>query len=740
MTSLPPSDTDLRRYAAGTLDTARFQEIDAWLATLPESEVERLLTAAGIAEPATTLPVASSAAPESGFRTTQYASRLAPGTTIGQGGMAEILTAHDQVLGRTVALKVMRPRGASEPFPAFLARQELFRREAAITAILEHPAIPPVYDVGQLDGRAAFTLHRIEGRTLEQVVRSGERSRADLLELLARVTDAVAYAHARGVVHRDLTSANILVAGFGAVYVIDWGLAGRCGEGDSLSVGTPGWMAPEQAQGAPPDPRQDVFALGRLLLFVLSPPDQPLSATPEAEQAAIAHLPAGLRALVGRCLDPDAPRRYPDGSAVAAELHRWLSEGVTLAQDAGGAVRLWIRLRRSRQARVAVLLILLATLLALASWWRIATRDEQLAVERVARIARETALDRPEALAVGLAEARAVVAEHPGLIPAATLVARLQVAADVAAQHAQQAQVSAALDRLLQRTRVLGPWADQIDDWLAALRQAGLALDAQHPEADEPVLRTHPQAALLAAGLPFLWRAERERGATGEAERTAKLLAAAGPTPGWQAFGRQLQITVFTAHDPTFCVCPDSEAILAEPAAAAVALAIYGPEARLTAYAQARLRDAPGDFWPLLAAARAARAAPDDQLAERLALVASGAEPDSLLPRLVLAYIALDHAAWPELLAQAERALHADPGNIEAKVLRTVAWARLGRLDEARTALAALPAGHLQYHLQHPVGHPMEGAVRALIEAGLLIPAAPADLGPLVPQPPVPQR
>jgi serine/threonine protein kinase len=242
----PPSIADLRAYLRGQLGPERYTEVDCWLDQHPEM-AERLLAEAGAddtgALAAVKLPVAD------GFVADGGANRLRTDGQLGVGGMAQVAAARDRALDRVVALKSLKPRQAGESLEAYHLREAAFRREAALTAALEHPAIVPVYDVGRADGKPAFTMKKLEGDTLQTVVAGGKRSRIALVEALLRVAEAVAYAHSRGVVHRDLTPANVLLGDFGAVYVLDWGVAANRGDGGGVNVGTRDWMAPEQGTG-----------------------------------------------------------------------------------------------------------------------------------------------------------------------------------------------------------------------------------------------------------------------------------------------------------------------------------------------------------------------------------------------------------------------------------------------------------------------------------------------------------
>ena len=213
---------------------------------------------------------------------------------LGEGGMGEVRLCRDRRLGREVALKVIRATGAQRP--DLRAR---FEREARVQGQLEHPSIVPIYDIGlDAHGAAYFTMRRVRGLTLEQVLEARRKgsaaaqsfSPARLLGAFASVCQAVAFAHARGLVHRDLKPANIMLGDFGEVYLLDWGLAKVVGapetaggaEGASVhgsgatragdAMGTPGYMAPEQVRGELDrvDERCDVYALGAILFELLT--------------------------------------------------------------------------------------------------------------------------------------------------------------------------------------------------------------------------------------------------------------------------------------------------------------------------------------------------------------------------------------------------------------------------------------------------------------------------------------
>ncbi|MGH9163182.1 MAG: serine/threonine-protein kinase, partial [Vicinamibacteraceae bacterium] len=213
---------------------------------------------------------------------------------LGRGGMGTVYRAVDEPLQREVAVKVMNAPAGHASFAARL------QAEARVLASLEHPGIVPIHDVGTLsDGRAFYVMKRVSGRTLDQLDLAA-MTLSDRLGLFERILHPLAFAHARGIVHRDLKPQNIMVGSYGEVLVLDWGLAkaaGAGGEGPVVTasdartavapgttehgtvLGTPGFMAPEQARAGFIDVRADVYALGVILHVILSRREPPTGGT-----------------------------------------------------------------------------------------------------------------------------------------------------------------------------------------------------------------------------------------------------------------------------------------------------------------------------------------------------------------------------------------------------------------------------------------------------------------------------
>ncbi|MCA9571322.1 MAG: serine/threonine protein kinase, partial [Myxococcales bacterium] len=202
---------------------------------------------------------------------------------IGTGGMSTVLRVFDRVLLRETAQKLMDPR-----FSGSRRHVERFMTEARVTGQLEHPNIVPVHDYGTTpDGVPFINMKLVEGDTLEDLVAEAGDGRLDpdclagFIRILLKICDALAFAHSKGVIHRDLNPANIMVGPFGEVYLMDWGVSTRT-DGSSIRLdggpdgqntdisGTPAYMAPEQIRGLPLDSRTDVFALGATLYHVVT--------------------------------------------------------------------------------------------------------------------------------------------------------------------------------------------------------------------------------------------------------------------------------------------------------------------------------------------------------------------------------------------------------------------------------------------------------------------------------------
>ena len=272
--------------------------------------------------------------------------------TLGRGGMGTVYRAIDHRLDREVALKVVQ-----------LSQGDVDRllREARVLARLEHPGIVPVHDAGLLpDGRAFYAMKRVHGQRLDEHARAV--SLPERLRAFQRICEAVAFAHAHGVIHRDLKPENVMVGPFGEVLVMDWGVAkvanlpplpggvgggpgeeGRGGEGTAHGtiLGTPGYMAPEQERGEVEriDERTDVWSLGALLQFLL---------TDELP-------PRPLEAIRRRAIAAEPEARYQKVEDLSADLSLYLA-GLPVGAHPEGLFEKMGRF--ARRYRVPILLVL----------------------------------------------------------------------------------------------------------------------------------------------------------------------------------------------------------------------------------------------------------------------------------------------------------------------------------------------------------------------------------------------
>jgi serine/threonine protein kinase len=258
---------------------------------------------------------------------------------IARGGMGAVYAAEDEQLSRRVALKVLGLQDTTGELPSRLVR------EARILAQLEHPGIVPVHDVGTLpDGRVYYAMKFVRGLRLDDyIVQLGSLSQR--LRLFLRVCDAVAFAHARGVLHRDLKPANIMVGSFGEILVMDWGLAkvlheqrvsadptvlttsGRAEPKNNATqstgitthgtvMGTPGYMSPEQARGETEqiDLRSDIFSLGAVLRFIV------VGGAQEKSSA----MPRPLSAICAKATADSPGARYAGVSELSADVSLYM--------------------------------------------------------------------------------------------------------------------------------------------------------------------------------------------------------------------------------------------------------------------------------------------------------------------------------------------------------------------------------------------------------------------------------
>jgi serine/threonine-protein kinase len=277
------------------------------------------------------------------------AARFLPQRSLGKGASGEVISVLDQDIGRPVAVKRLRADRMSP------GAQELLIEEIRTIGRLEHANIVPIHDVGRdADGSLYFIMREVRGETLEVILgrlRAGDPEThrkfgfERRLQIGVGVLEALAFAHAQGVVHRDVKPANIMVGPYGEVYLLDWGIARSIAAHAGVS-GTPAYMSPEQAAGAPADPAADVYALCVVLqeLMTLQPrfadapamgdldqalarvrayrPTQAFVVKPPVAAAGQGAVPTDISWLLFDGLHPDLARRYPTAQALLDRIAR----------------------------------------------------------------------------------------------------------------------------------------------------------------------------------------------------------------------------------------------------------------------------------------------------------------------------------------------------------------------------------------------------------------------------------
>ncbi len=345
-----------------------------------------------------------------------------------RGGRGRVVRAVDTRLGRTVAVKeLLKQSGTAEA---------LFVREALITARLQHPGIVPVIEAGRWpSGEPYYVMKLVEGRSLKELI-AGRNTLAQRLALLPNViavAEAVGYAHSQDVIHRDVKPANVVVGEFGETVVVDWGLArdGHRAESTSLDleltkgsapsgeetvsgrvIGTPQYMAPEQARGEIVDARADVYAIGSVLYEVLGGVapfaggdadailERVVAGPPRPLSDAQPGVPEDLLAIVDKAMARDAADRYPTAKELAEDLKRFATGQLVTAHEYGTIelAKRWVSRHRGVVA-VAAIGTLITVIVAIGMIRRVLEERNQAQRERGrAELARGAAEDRSNAL------------------------------------------------------------------------------------------------------------------------------------------------------------------------------------------------------------------------------------------------------------------------------------------------------------------------------------------------------
>jgi len=387
---------------------------------------------------------------------------------VARGGMGVILRIHDRHLNRRLAMKLLIERAdARDEAARKLAHQLLgrFLEEAQVTSQLDHPGVVPVHELGlDQNGKVYFTMRLVKGRTAGEVFRDAHHGERDwtstrALEVILKVCDTMAYAHDKGVLHRDLKPGNVMVGRFGEVYVMDWGLAKVLGQEDrrdlrirpepvssashvdsvrkrdaehddnssvvsmdGQKLGTPSYMPPEQGRSEAVDRRADVYAIGAMLYELLTGRapyttpgvhkpayrilDDLVAGPPRRIEELQKGVPAELVAIVDKAMARDREQRYADTPALAADLRAYLGQRVVGAYRTGALVELELWVRRNKPLAASLLVAVLILVAGIAGTTAYAGEASRQAMEN-GRLANEKTALAQEKTELAAAETRA---------------------------------------------------------------------------------------------------------------------------------------------------------------------------------------------------------------------------------------------------------------------------------------------------------------------------------------------
>lgn len=664
-----------------------------------------------------------------------------------EGGLGRVHLARDEQLHRSVALKEIRPERADDPH----ARQR-FLNEAEITGQLEHPGIVPVYALEHdADGRPVYAMRFIQGRTLGDAIDDYHRQPTplglrDLLQRFITVCQTVAFAHSKGVIHRDLKPANVLLGDYGETLVVDWGLAKRlgvlpppagtaaqppepietvdyvpadaCGSGEQVTLagqvlGTPAYMAPEQARGEALGSAADVYALGAILYKLLTGQApytgrnaleviQQVQAGPPPSRTRRRGTPRPLEAVCLKAMARNAGQRYATAAELARDVEHFLADEPVSAYREPVAVRLgrWARRHRTLVTSLGVAAVLLLAVGGGVAWWQGRLAEERR-VERAGNAQQieallkraEDAIVDDDAPAAGLAVGEAVKrAEKPGADHLRDRLDRCRVIAGVLAE----------LDRVddLRCATEGGKFhgnARAVQEWPGVFARLGLVLGQTPPaEAADAVNRSLARERLLTALDTWLVEAPAPDRAA-----LAGVLAAADPDSFRDAVRAALQRSDETALK---ALAARDEA-LRQPARFTAALGSLGalPMDRRLAILGASAHARPRDFTVLMTAGFLYEANDRTTAAERAAWFRSAVtvRPGSSAARNELGNCLLCKGDLDGAIAEFRAAIDLDPKFALPHNNLGNALGSKGELDGAVAAYRAALALDPKFALAH---------------------------------------
>jgi serine/threonine-protein kinase len=632
-------------------------------------------------------------------------------STLGRGGMGIVFRARHLRLNRPVALKMILAGPYANP-----DERQRFVQESEAVAALHHPNIVQVFDAGEIDGRPYFTMELVEGGRLSEKVNGVPQPGREAAELVAAIADAVHTAHGKGIVHRDLTPSNILLASDGTPKVTDFGLARRFEASSAISltgqpIGTPSFMAPEQARGEKGaiGPATDVYALGAILYDLLTgrPPFRADTTTATLQQVIAdqpvppsrlnSRVPRDLQTICLKCLNKEPHRRYGSALELAEDLRRFLQGMPIKARPVGLIERgsRWVRRRPALASSFAAGLLLAAALIVAVVWWH----GQRTALEATAVAYAEADLRESDRLRdKGEFETSGAVLERArdrlaGFVPPelhgrlAKAFENLEFVKRLDAIRLERALIKPPIDRL---DVVVSPVTEMPRDSRAprsetlsgrqyeeAFGRAGIRAPADDPTQSAARVRASPIRAAMVAALDD-WA-----GCAADPEQQAWVLAVA----------RRADPDTWRVRVRDAATWDNTEALRELAAQAPVAeqspqlLAVLGARLRAQqldskAFMTRVVSAFPGDFWVNIEMGNAlSRSDPAEAIGYYRAALALRPQTASL--HYALGGVYLGQKKWDESIAAYQQAIRLDPQNAwgRNRLGFTLAWK--GNGDEA---------------------------------------------------------